>query len=175
MKKFNKALIIFIIIFTPLLSQEKSLIMPEGLTKLVIVAEDPDELFSVSEIESFVKLKLRRNRIEYFADSDDAPYNHPVLYINLNIMRNDNIYSGSILVSLKRGPLYQLSVQDIYKSDFDIKKYTELKGRGSFFGAEVKKYSGIFIKSTPAREYIKSVLDDKLDRFISDYIDANNL
>tara|TARA_B100001750_G_scaffold183550_1_gene152305 strand:- start:471 stop:677 length:207 start_codon:yes stop_codon:yes gene_type:complete len=68
MKTFNKAFIIFIIIFTPLLSQVKTgLIMPEGYTKLEILVEDPREVVTTSEIESFVKLKLRRNNLEYFS------------------------------------------------------------------------------------------------------------
>ena len=175
MKKFNKALIIFIIIFTPLLSQDKSLIMPEGLTKLGILVEDTGNLLSKSEIESFVKLKLRRNGIEYFADFDDASFYHPTLYINLNIGRSDDIYFGNVLVALQRGALNQLSIQDMYKSDFDIKKYTKLKGREAIFGANVRLYQGIFIKSSPAREYIKFSLDNYLDQFISEYIDANNL
>ena len=169
-------IIIFIIIFTPLLSQDKRLTMPEGFTKLDILVETPRALFSTSEIESFVKLKLRRNNVEYFADSDDASHYHPMLYINLNIgLSGDDLYFGRLSVALDRGPLYQLSIVDMYKSDFDIIKYTKLKGREGFFGAKVKTYSGIFIKSSPAREYIKDTLDDYLDEFISDYIDANNL
>jgi hypothetical protein len=180
MKKFNKALIIFIIIFTPILSQvlKSSLEMPEGFTKLVILVEEPKNLFTSSEIESFVKLKLRRNGIEYFKSTEDPSFTfeYPVLYINLNIgLSKGDLYYGSVRVNLQRSILFDIDFSDMNKRDFDINKYIELNGRGAIFGAAVEDYSGTFIKSPPANQYLKDYLDDFLDIFISDYIDANNL
>ena len=175
MKKLNKALIIFIIIFTPLLSQVKrELIMPEGYTKLHILVEDIRHEVSASEIESFVKLKLRRNNIEYF--SQGYHLNSPTLYININISEgNNNVYFGNIEVNFRRSSLFQVSLEDyLFKPDFNFNEYRELKGRESMI-ATVKDYSTIFIKTRPASQLIKEVLDGLLDEFISDYIDANNL
>lgn len=179
MKKFNKALIIFVIIFTPILSQvsKNPLEMPRGFTKLAILVEEPENLFTSSEIESFVKLKLRRNGVEYFRSFEDPSftYQYPVLYINLNIDRSQRDYYGSVRISLQRSSLFDLHFSDLYKRDFDITKYIELNGRGAIMGATVQNYGGIFIKSSPANQYVKDYLDNLLDKFISDYIDANNL
>ncbi len=176
MKKFNKALIIFIIIFTPLLSQvNKNLIMPDGCTKINVLVEDPRELLTISEVESFVKLKLRRNNIEYFANFSDRKLCSPTLYINLNIADSQgDLYFGNIELSFQRGELNQISTSD-YFTDLNFYEYTRLKGRNTIFGATVKTYSTIFIKSPPAKDRVKSILDGLLDRFISEYIDANNL
>ena len=175
MKKINKALIIFVIIFTPLLSQDYRLTMPEGFTKLRILVEDPKYLVSTSEIESFVKLKLRRNGVEYFADINSAPYQSPTLYINLNIGNSrGDLYYGNVSVNFQRNSLFHISIPDMY-SDLNIIEYTQLKGRKFINGSTVKNYSGIFLKSPPATQYIKDYLDDLLDEFISEYIDANNL
>lgn len=182
MKKFNKALIIFIIIFTPILSQvsKNSLEMPEGFTKLFILVEEPRHLFTTSEIESFVKLKLRRNGVEYFTGENDPSFSptgeYPVLYLNLNIgLNNTDLYYGNVEINLQRSSLFDIHFSDLYKRDFNINKYIVLNGRGSINGATVKVYSGIFLKSSPAKQYAKNYLDDLLDEFISDYIDANNL
>ena len=179
MKALYKALIIFIIIFTPILSQvlKDPLEMPRGFTKLAILVEEPQNLFTTSEIESFVKLKLRRNGVEYFRSINDPSftYEYPVLYINLNIAQSQRDYYGSIRINLQRSGLFAISFSDMYKRDFDITQYIELNGRGAINGASVQNYSGIFIKTSPANQYVKDYLDNLLDKFISDYIDANNL
>ena len=175
MKKIYKVLIIYVIIFTPLLSQDYRLTMPEGFTKLKILVEEPRRLVSSSEIESFVKLKLRRNGIEYFADINSAPYQNPTLYINLNIgASRGDLYYGNVSVNFQRNSLYHISIPDMF-SDLNIIEYTQLKGRGFINGSIVESYEGIFLKSPPANQYIKDYLGDLLDEFISDYIDANNL
>ena len=175
MKKLNKALIIFIIIFTPLLSQvNRGLIMPEGFTKLYIFVEDIRHEVSASEIESFVKLKLRRNNIEYFSEGYNTDF--PLLYININIGKgNNNVLYGNIAVNFRRSNLHQVLFEDFWnKPDFNFSEYTELKGRDNMIGT-VESYQAVFNKTRPASQQIKEGLDGLLDEFISDYIDANNL
>ncbi len=148
--------------------------MPEGYTKLEILVEDPREVVTTSEIESFVKLKLRRNNLEYF--SQEGELGSPTLYINLNIgSSRDDLYFGNISVEVWRSSLYHLTISDYYKSDFNIVQYTSLKGRSGIYGATVETYQTIFLKSPPASQNVKDILDKLLDQFISDYIDANNL
>tara|TARA_B100001996_G_scaffold301502_1_gene242045 strand:- start:66 stop:605 length:540 start_codon:yes stop_codon:yes gene_type:complete len=179
MKILSKYLIALLILLSSLLSQDTNLEMPYGNTKVAVMVEYTDSnLISDTDIESIVKLRLRRNGISVHANSDDRGEDG-MLYIMCNIgtLQNPDAVYGSVSFSFIRNITFELG--DAKFEKIDMLKYRELKGRGPIFNSRVWHTGSIFYNSKNSRndrkEHIVGIIEKYVDNFSSDFLDANNL
>ena len=153
-------------------SQNISLEMPRGLTKVGILVEDQDYI-SKDVLIAHTKLILRKNKINYFTDIDKKPPENGYLYIALNISElSDFGHYGNLSVQFKRNRMHQINFLDNLNNS-----YLEKKGRQALYGVSVWQQAGTFFypKRYDLTYEVKNYLSQILDLFSSDFIDANNL
>ena len=177
MKVLYKALIVFIIILSSLMSQSKNLEMPDGNTKVAVLVENMKvDLFTTAEIEAIVKLRLRSNGIKVIPNYNSRDENG-LLYVHVNIDIFDYVMYGAIEVSFVRNVVYELGKNDFNQS-LNMMQQQLTKGRGPIFNPIVWTDGGILLNTSSRqekRDAVRRVLHSTVDKFSSAFLDANNL
>ena len=185
MKISLKIIFIFLALFSIInaqtTAQNKNLKVPKSQIRLDVSAEEVPGFFSRSEIESIVKLQLRRNNIPYLNPSERESAltgDYPYLYINLFVakLNSGDIYGG-LSLQLVRFQVFQLSTSQRYDKDFRITDLTDKDGRGPLDDIIAwEKTSYFYIpKRYNQTEQLKEYLESQIDNFSLLYIDKNNL
>ena len=160
---------------------DNNLIVPKSQIKLDVTAEKVPGFFSNTEIESIVRLQLRRNNIPYLKPSERESAltgDYPYLYINLYVskLKSGDIY-GALRISLRRFNVFQISSFQKYDKDFRVIDLTNKDGRGPF--QNIEAWSSVIYFYVPERydqtKKLKETLISQIDEFSSKYIDLNNL
>jgi hypothetical protein len=175
MKKLYTVVITFIVLFSALLSQNRNLEMPTGSTKInieIINLEEGDPVRE-NDILSKIKLRLRRNGIEYHI-TDDDDYSVGTLVIDILIVGDNDSYAGTLQLAFIRSNF--LHIGDLTNLDITINEMLDMDKPNLMaiiaYQTPITVFSG-------TREHIIDTIDEylnkSLDNFSTDYIDANNL
>ena len=177
MKNATKKITLVFCFFLSFLFSQSPLELPSGGTFKILI-ETPSEKSPVSEkeLESVVKLRLRRNGISYNNTNTETEVGY--LYVTLQVLTVDyskKLYVYAVTAAFARGGLYQIKY-GVLAPEYPIKRQTDLsnKGLGPFFGAKVwdKKYLA-YTNVSPSKD-IKETVEQVIDLFSSEFLDANN-
>jgi len=159
-----------------LFPQVSALELPEGGTFTILVENVPEKSpVSQGEIESVVKLRLRRNGVEYTTENTTTDVGY--LYINLNVQVVDlsrKLYVYSVGLEFSRNNLYQLHWNAL-KPELPIRSTADLKakGLGPFHSGTVYNKSFLAYTNVSPSKDIKETIESVVDLFCSDFLDAN--
>ena len=177
MKNFVKNTAFTLCFFISFLFSQSPLKLPEGGTFKILI-ETPSEQSPISEeeLESVVKLRLRRNGISYNNTETDTEVGY--FYITLQVLTVDyskKLYVYAVTAAFARSGLYQV-LYGFHAPDYPIESSLDFigKGLGPFFGAKVwdRKYLG-YTNVSPSKD-IKETVEQVVDLFSSEFLDDNS-
>ena len=154
--------------------------LPNG-TKFYVLTEDPRDssIISKQEIESAVKLTLRKNKVPYAATKapDDNRQKTPAyLYVNVNASKSLRDHYGNISIEFVRNGVHYIVFSDILERK-DLFETLAKKGHQRLYGVTVWHRASIFFNPERYnhREYIVSNVKRLVDEFSIAFLEANGL